>query len=132
MQAEHNKSQNALFELTSQKEEREMSRQHDAEQAATDLEEAHKKLRHVCFGLTPLRATFPGCCLQSSSLGLLLLLGTEAPVMTPTGVDYSLFSGSRFVTAPPTADWCAAQCECHRQHACHRTAQRCLACCRRD
>ena len=46
-QAEHNKSQNTLFELTSQKEERETSRQHEAEQAANDLEEAHKKLRQV-------------------------------------------------------------------------------------
>ncbi len=46
-QAEHNKSQNTLFELSSKKEERETSRQHEAEQAATDLEEAHKKLRQV-------------------------------------------------------------------------------------
>ena len=46
MQAEHNSSQNALFELSSQREERETARQHEAEQAATDLEEAHKKLRH--------------------------------------------------------------------------------------
>ncbi|DBA74650.1 TPA: hypothetical protein ACH3X2_009428 [Trebouxia sp. C0005] len=45
VQAEHHKSQNTLFELTSQKEERETSRQHEADQAAMDLEEAHKKLR---------------------------------------------------------------------------------------
>ena len=30
------------------------------------------------------------CCLQSSSLGL--LLGTKAPVMTPKHVDFSFFS----------------------------------------
>ena len=46
-QAEHSQSQNALFELGSQQEERETSSQHDAEQAANDLEEAHKKLRHI-------------------------------------------------------------------------------------
>ncbi|KAL0035573.1 hypothetical protein WJX77_012505 [Trebouxia sp. C0004] len=47
VQAEHNKSQNTLFELTNQKEARETSRQHEAEQAANDLEEAHKKLRSL-------------------------------------------------------------------------------------
>ena len=45
LQAEHNSSQNALFELSSQREEQETARHHEAEQAAADLEEAHKKLR---------------------------------------------------------------------------------------
>ena len=47
LQAEHNSSQNALFELNSHRDVQEASRQQEAEQAAADLEEAHKKLRQV-------------------------------------------------------------------------------------
>ena len=35
----------------------------------------------------PHRVTIPDCCFYSNSLGL--LLGTETPVMMPSGVDFS-------------------------------------------
>lgn len=46
MQADHNSSQNKLFELMSQMEEQESARQQDADQATADLEEAQRKLRY--------------------------------------------------------------------------------------
>ena len=46
MQADHNSSQNKLFELMSQIEEQESARQQDADQATADLEEAQRKLRY--------------------------------------------------------------------------------------
>lgn len=48
-QVENERSQNRLFEVMSKRDEQESARQQDADQAAADFEEAHKKLRYACY-----------------------------------------------------------------------------------